>query len=177
MTSGTLRLLFSLLLAPLFFFVLVMLVSPKAHAAARCYSPVEVQAEQLLRLHSELMVITVTCKTGSAGENLVSAYTGFTQQNIGPLHDAEQTMIAYYKKAYGGKGVDKLDRLRTLLANEYGSEIASLSAPAFCARKRDKVLALYRADPGTLYGEAMAITAHSYDPPCSSLRDVAAKGR
>jgi hypothetical protein len=177
MTSGTVRLVFSVLLAPLFFFLLVMLITPPAQAGARCYSPAEVQAEKLLRLHSELMVITVTCKMGSTGQDLVGAYTGFTKNNINDLHDAEQTMIAYYKKAYGGKGVEKLDRLRTLLANEYGQEIANLSAPVFCGKKRDKVLALYKADSGLMYGEAMAISARSYDPPCGSLKDVASKAR
>jgi len=168
--------------ARLFFLLLSVLslsIAPygKADAAARCYSPAEIEAEQLLRLHSELMVITVTCRTASRGQDLVSAYTGFTKANIAALHAAEQTMIEYYKKAYGGKGVDKLDRLRTLLANEFGQEIASTSAQAFCDRKRDKVIAMQRADSGALRGEVMAISAHTYDPPCSSLVSVAAKGK
>jgi hypothetical protein len=157
--------------------LLVLAAPATSFASARCYSLAEVEAEQLLRLHSELMVITVTCHVSSTGQDLVGAYTGFTKNNIGPLHEAEQTMIRYYKNAYGGKGVEKLDRLRTLLANEYGQEIANVSAPAFCREKRDKVIALRNADSGALHGAVTAISASTYDPPCSSVRDVAARAR
>ena len=120
----------------------------------------------MLRLHSELMVITVTCHQSSTGQDLVPAYTGFTRNNISALHDAEQTMICYYKKAYGGNGVSRLDRLRTLLANEYGQEIANVSAPRFCAEKRDKVITLYRETPKGLQCAVTDISAHTYEPSC-----------
>jgi hypothetical protein len=137
-----------------------------AVAAPACYSSAEVQAEQVLRLHSELMVITVACRQGSMGEDLVRAYTGFTRNNINLLRDAEATMTAHYKKAYGGKGVDRLDRLRTLLANEFGQEIADKSAPVFCAQKRDKVLSLYHGAPATVNGEVLRVAGRSYEAPC-----------
>lgn len=139
-------------------------------AGDRCYSPAEFEAEQALRLHSELMVITVTCKRGSYGEDLVRAYTGFTQNNIAMLRNAEGVMTAYYKKVYGGKGVERLDKLRTKLANEFGQEIAAKSAPSFCAEKQDRVLALYNANPRSVKGAVMEIDARTYEPPCSSLK-------
>lgn len=154
----------------------LMIFAPaSAHAATKCYSPIEMQAEKVLRLHSELMVITVTCKKGSMGEDLVRAYTGFTQGNIGLLRESEAAMTSYYKKAYGGKGVDRLDTLRTQLANEYGQEIADMSAPAFCARKRDRVLALAHASSAVLSGEIVHISGRSYDPPCTAPTKVAGK--
>ena len=52
--------------------LIIMFFSAPAFAASACYSPAELQAEHLLRLHSELMVITVTCRTGSQGEDLVA---------------------------------------------------------------------------------------------------------
>lgn len=140
--------------------------SAQAAVSSRCYSPDEAQAEQVLRLHSELMVITVTCHYGSSGEDLVKAYTGFTRNNIDVLHDAEATMTGYYKKAYGGKGVDRLDKLRTMLANEYGQQIANASAPIFCNERRDKVLALYNATPASLQGEIQQVSGKTYAPLC-----------
>ena len=50
------------------------------------------------------------------------------------LHDAEQTLIQHYKAIYGGKGIDRLDKLRTRLANEYGQMIADVSAPNILRR-------------------------------------------
>ncbi len=158
------------------FMCLLALPGPSM-AAGRCYSLDEIDAENVLRLHSELMVITVTCHQGSHGEDLVKAYTGFTQNNIDRIRDAEQTMVAYYKGAYGGKGVDKLDKLRTQLANEYGQQIANVSAPQFCAEKRDKVLVLYGASPEAVSGEFLQVSGRSYDPPCGGRGQMARKNK
>jgi hypothetical protein len=155
-------------------FACLLTLPLEVYAGGRCYSPAEVEAEQVIRLHSELMVITVTCHYSSQGQDLVRAYTDFTRVNIRQLHDAEQTMAAYYKKAYGGNGVDRLDRLRTLLANEYGQEIASSSAPAFCAERRDKVVQLSGAAPEALRAAFLQVTGRTYDPICGQ---VVRKGR
>lgn len=138
-----------------------------AAAAPACYEPEQVKAEQLLRLHSELMVITVTCRQSSQGQDLVPAYSGFTKKNIDVLHNAEQTMISYYK-ANGGNAVPRLDRLRTMLGNEYGQKIATMSAPAFCAAYRDRVVAFYGASQSEIDGEVRRMEAaeKSYIKPC-----------
>jgi len=138
-------------------------------AAPRCYSPAELDAEQLLRLHSELMVISLTCKQASSGQDLISAYTGFTRNNIAVLREAEQTMIRYYDAISGGAGIANLDRLRTRLGNEYGQEIADDSAPAFCQQKRDMVMELFHDTPLQVASEIqhMKLTAGSYGLPCA----------
>ena len=143
-------------------------------AGEQCYSQDEMHAEQLLRLHSELMVITVTCHRSSVGEDLVPKYTGFTRRNIHVLHEAEQTLIRYYHTAFGGDGIPRLDKLRTRLANEYGQQIADMSAPAFCEERRDKPLAMYTANPDQidLEVERMMTSEKSYAQLCgdSSMR-------
>lgn len=155
--------------------VLALMMASPVMAADRCYSPAEAQAEQLLRLHSELMVITVTCRQSSTGQSLVPAYTDFTKRNIDALHEAEATMTRYYKAAYGGNGTTKLDRLRTLLANEFGQQIAAQSAPAFCTQRRDKVVALNSAAPDAVLGAATQIAAQSYEPMCRDIVKTARK--
>lgn len=135
-----------------FALVLCCLLASPSHAAPACYSPAEKKAISLLRLHSELMVITVTCHQGSQGENLATAYSGFTKKNIRALHQAEHTMAQYYT-SHGGAGQDDLDHLRTHLANEFGQRIADMSAQPYCDSYRDKVLALYRASPDAINDE------------------------
>jgi hypothetical protein len=138
-----------------------------AVAANACYTPEQMRAEQLLRLHSELMVITVTCRQGSQGEDLPAAYGAFTKKNIGVLHEAEQTMIAYYKKLKGD-ALEHLDRLRTLLGNEFGQKSATMSAPEYCAVYRDKVLQFTAATPADVEEQVrrMEISERSYAKPC-----------
>jgi hypothetical protein len=144
---------------PAFAGMTLLFLLSSARAADQCYSPGEMDAEHLLRLHSELMVITVTCHQGSKGENLVPAYTSFTHTNLKALHAAEQTMIAYYHSTYGGDGTPKLDELRTRLGNEYGQKIAKMSAPIFCAMYRDKVLQMCTANRAALHDEVERIAA------------------
>ncbi len=143
----------------------------------QCYSTEQLRAEQLLRLHSELMVITVTCKQGSRGENLVPAYTGFTNRNIKTLHDAEQTMIHYYHTVFGGTGIDRLDKLRTKLGNEFGQKIADVSAPAYCRSNRDLPLTYYRATPAQVQTEVenMIVADDSYGHLCTAAATPATR--
>ena len=153
------------------------LIAVPSYAASTCYTPEQIRAEQLLRLHSELMVITAMCKQGSAGENLAVAYGDFTKKNITVLHNAEQTMIAYYKEKEKGDPQDKLDHLRTRLGNEYGQKAANQSAPAFCAAFRNEVLRFDTAAPLAIETEVrrMTISLPTYAPPCTADKTVVAK--
>ena len=156
---------------------LFLALSAPAYAADQCYSPSELEAEHLLRLHSELMVITVTCHQGSEGQNLVPAYTGFTQKHLAVLHKAEQTLMHFFHIHSGGNGEEKLDTLRTRLGNEYGQVIADISAPAFCDKYRDKVLTFYDADSVQLQNEVkrMVKEEKSYGHLCTAPSSHIAK--
>jgi hypothetical protein len=162
-----------LLLTCLFSFASIV----PAFAGNACYTPEEMQAEQLLRLHSELMVIMVTCHTGSQGEDLITAYTGFTRANIGVLHAAEKTMMDYYSMNYSGDATARLDSLRTKLGNEYGQKSADISAPVFCSRYRDKVVTFYGATAGRIADEIrrMSQTETPYAAACPTSDTYVAK--
>jgi hypothetical protein len=153
----------------------MVLAADVAFAEPACYSAAELEAEQMLRLHSELMVVTVTCQVGSRGDSLVPAYTGFTKRNIAALHEAEQTMTSYYENHGSGDGQDRLDKLRTKLGNEFGQKIADMSAQAFCNAYRDKVIAFYQASSADVLNEVerMEIADKSYVQPCASRAVVA----
>lgn len=162
-----------------FIFGVIIMVSAPVYAASHCYSMQEANAEQLLRLHSELMVVTVTCHQGSQGEDLVKAYTGFTRDNIKVLREAEQIMMRYYEKTYGGDGTSRLDTLRTKLANQYGQKIANVSAPIFCGERRDKVVALHKASTKVVHDEMLktASLEKTYVPLCSENVQTAQKAK
>lgn len=149
-----------------------------AFAGNACYTPEQVKAEQLLRLHSELMVITVTCRQGSAGQDLPVAYGAFTQKNIHALRDAEQTMIAYYKANGKGDALGQLDTLRTRLGNEFGQKSADMTAPNYCDIYRDKVLQFTAASASDVDDQVqrMEVSERSYAQTCGTSKTVVAKG-
>ena len=65
-------------------FVLSVLLSASAMAAPACYTMPEAEAEQGIRIHSELMVIGLNCQHmyKSNGKNLYASYRSFTAENI-----------------------------------------------------------------------------------------------
>jgi hypothetical protein len=156
---------------------LLVLMAP-LYAANQCYSADESKAEQLLRLHSELMVITVACHQGSNGENLVPLYTGFTKAHISILHKAGETLKRYYRAHFGGDGIAQLDKLRTKLGNEYGQKIADISAPLFCAQCRDMLVEMYVATPARIEEELqhLAATEKPYERMCTGPDAHVARG-
>ncbi len=160
-----------MILARIAFISVLTLWAAPAFAKAACYAPKQIYAEQLLRLHSKLMVITVTCHQASTGQELTPAYTSFTRKNIGALRDAEQTMIAYYKANERGNPVARLDRLRTKLGNEYGQRVAKQSAAGFCAMYRDDVLRLAAAtaDELDMQVRSMEEAERPYGKPCAKV--------
>jgi len=144
-----------------FFSIFFFVLSVPAVAGTSCYAPEQMRAEQLWRLHSELMVITVTCRQSSVGQSLSPVYTAFTRKNIAALHRAEQTMVAYYKKNEKGDPLEKLDRLRTKLGNEFGQKAADLSSPVYCSQFRDKVEEFYAATKSDIDAAIGRMTASS----------------
>ena len=146
----------------------MLLFGHNSIAAPHCYSPDQAAAEQMLRLHSELMVITVTCRQSSQGQDLVGAYTGFTNTHLSAIKQAELTLTEYYKQTYGGDGISRLDKLRTQLGNEFGQQVATQSAPQFCAQRRDKVIALADSPNSAISQELLRLAStRTYEPACS----------
>ena len=155
--------------------VLLSLGMSNAFAAESCYSADQALAEKELRYHTELMVITVTCKQGSDGRDLGHAYTGITRHYINDIKEAEHILEDHYASLYGGSGQEQLDKLRTRLANEYGQIVAKESAPRFCALRRDLVTKLY--DSRRMSFETESIRANQHielsSPTCHTARQEA----
>ena len=115
-------------------FVLLALATfarPAMAEPAGCYNLDAASAEAAVRIHSKLMVIALTCKYGTDGANLTDAYVSFGRKYTRELQQAENTLIQYYR-ANGKSGVAELDRLRTVLGNEYSNEAAVNDPHEFC---------------------------------------------
>ncbi|MCL2469210.1 MAG: hypothetical protein FWF24_03135 [Alphaproteobacteria bacterium] len=148
--------------------ILLFLLAVPVQAEA-CYSEREVGAENALRLHSEMMVVAVTCRQTSQGRDLVKAHTQFTKKHIDTIKEAEAVMIAFYKDSHGGDGLAQLDALRTKLANEFGQMSADETPPTFCHHRRDKIMVLYDSPSLRLFETGMTLYAGapSYAPVCN----------
>lgn len=113
--------------------------------AGACYNATEFEAEQGLRIHSELMVIGLTCMKMPQGQAMYSKYQKFTQKNQTLIAQYEADMIGYYRKQGMAEPEKQLHTLRTSLANGISKHAITMSTLNFCkhfGQRIDKALAM-----------------------------------
>lgn len=128
---------------------LVTFLSSQALAASNCYSFQEFEAEQGLRIHSELMVIGLTCQKVSGGAGLYNKYRKFTNKNQYLLGQYEDLMLAHYR-SYGQDAEASLHDLRTGLANEISQKAIRMNMVAFCRHYGGRIDQALNMDHDTL---------------------------
>jgi len=102
-------------------------------ASAGCYNAEQLEAEQGLRIHSELMIIALNCQhLVSTGVLLNKQYEKFTQNNLDLIQGYENTMRAVFASEGKGNGEKELNTFRTALANRIANEAVRLQPNVFC---------------------------------------------
>ena len=113
--------------------LLMVLVFTSSQAQARtCYSKYEKEAEQGLRIHSELMVIGLTCLKAKGGKDLYHRYQLFTAKHAPLLEGYENTLINFYRRGGHAKPEKSLHKLRTDLGNEISHHAVRMGTTNFC---------------------------------------------
>lgn len=129
-----------------------MLSTGGALAASSCYTQAEAEAEQGLRIHSELMVIGLNCikMRFTDGTNLYSEYNEFTKENIDIFAAYENQMLSYFKRRGDRDPEASLNTLRTLLANNIANSAARMKPDQFCNRYAGRIFKASTMDHDTL---------------------------
>jgi hypothetical protein len=102
-------------------------------AKAVCYSRNEYAAEQAIRLHTELMVIGLTCQQSLADKNPFGKYQEFTVKNRSFISSNEGVMIEHFRRSGIGNPTRRFDMFRTELANEISRRAAIITSGIYCA--------------------------------------------
>ena len=115
--------------------VFVALMLPVGAFAAQCYSAQEAEAEQGIRIHSELMVIGLNCQhmTPKGQKNFYYQYKEFTAKHGNLFASYESALINYYTKAGMKNPEGSLNQLRTQFANKISGDAAKMRPDLFCA--------------------------------------------
>jgi len=114
-------------------------VSP-AQAGA-CYSAAEAEAEQGIRIHTELMIIGLNCQHMGQrkGMNLYQTYRQFTADHGKLFGGYEDTLMAYYKRNGDSKPEAAINLLRTNFANKISNDVAAMRPDIFCSRYAPRI--------------------------------------
>lgn len=119
------------------FSVVVLLccgASVAARAASACYTQAEAEAEQAIRIHSELMVIGLNCqhKYKAGNQNLYVAYRTFSARHGQVFAAYERALLNYFRRAGDRDPESSLNALRTAFANKIATDAARMRPDLFC---------------------------------------------
>lgn len=101
----------------------------------QCYTPAEAEAEQGIRIHSELMVIALNCQhmTPRGWKNFYVQYQQITNNNAALIRGYEETLINYFALAGRANPERALHNMRTDFANKVSLDAARMRPDIFCA--------------------------------------------
>lgn len=118
-----------------YLFVLIALMIATPVQAATCYSAKEAEAEQAIRIHSELMVIGLNCQhmTPKGWKNFYQEYREITARHQPLITQYENTLISYNSRNGSGNGERKMHDMRTAFANKTSTDAAKMRPDVFCA--------------------------------------------
>jgi hypothetical protein len=106
--------------------LIALLIAGDAQAASRaCFSPSEIEADQAIRYHTELMVASETCKD--------RAYSDFNAHNSPSVVAYQENMKAHFRHSSRGGAESALQSYLTHLANEVALNAARQPADKFCS--------------------------------------------
>lgn len=149
------------------FFYLILSAMLAAKPVFACYSPAQVEAEQGLRIQSELMVIALTCAKAPGGQEMYAKYQSFTRKNAALLNGYEGAMIRYYQTQGQSRPEESLHTLRTSLSNQISQHAISMSTASFCQRFGARIDAALAMDQTKLRRWAQHVWASS--PPSAPM--------
>lgn len=118
----------------IFLFAIFVGLSSQSHASAACYNQREAEAEQGIRIHSELMVIGLNCAhmADANGNNLYLEHKKFTLKHEKLFAKYEQIIMSFMKRT-GISNPDKaMHAMRTQFANKISNDAAQMRPDIFC---------------------------------------------
>ncbi len=107
-------------------------VPAAAFANKTCYNKAEHAAEQTIRLHTELMIVGLSCQTVVPDKNPYGKYQEFTIRHRAHISDAEKVLIQHLRRTAKGNPTRVFDNYRTELANQISRRAATIGSWRYC---------------------------------------------
>ncbi len=147
---------------------LALLFASVAPASA-CYNALQFEAEQGLRIHSELMVIGLTCMKMPGGREIYDEYQEFDVNNASLMEDYSEILLHHYRNEGVRNPQKKLDKLRTDMANNISRMAIDMSTLTFCQKYASHVSRGAEMSPGTVrrWAEQVWPGTTTSEPRCS----------
>lgn len=134
------------------FSILALCLFSNAVQASACYSAREAEAEQGVRIHSELMVIGLNCAhmADANGNNLYLEHKKFTNKHQGLFSKYESILMNHMKKSGHRSPEKSLHKMRTDFANKISGDAAKMRPDIFCKKYASRIEQVVKMDKTSL---------------------------
>lgn len=112
-----------------------------------CYSRTESAAEQTIRMHTEMMVVGLTCRSVMPDKKPFDLYQDFTVKNRALISRSEAEIMAHFRKMGAANPTRQFDMYRTEMANEISRRAATIGTPLYCSTFVDRSKAATELTP------------------------------
>jgi hypothetical protein len=135
----------------------------------RCYTPEEAEAEQGIRIHSELMVIALNCQhmTPRGWKNFYQQYQEITARNANLIGGYENVLINYFALAGKPNPERAFHDMRTDFANKVSTDAARMRPDIFCSQYAQRLPKVDKMSMAEL--KNWAATASIQRPPSAPM--------
>ncbi len=147
-----------------FLLLLIAVAFPSVSYAESCYTPIEAEAEQGIRIHSELMVIGLNCAhmADANGNNLYMEHKKFTAKHEELFATYEKILMEYMRRNNAKNPEKALHKLRTEFANKISNDAAEMRPDIFCRKFASRIEKATQMDNDTLRKwAAMPFSGHA----------------
>ncbi|MGH1376638.1 MAG: hypothetical protein ACRBCK_09845 [Alphaproteobacteria bacterium] len=130
------------------FLSVLLFLTPNVSWAKACYSDREAEAEQGIRIHSELMVIGLNCAhmADANGNNLYLEHKKFTAKHGDLFSTYENILIDFMRKHGDGNPEKSMHGLRTKFANKISTDVAVMRPDIFCRTYAERIEKVSKMD-------------------------------
>ncbi len=138
-------------------------------AGRQCYTQQEAEAEQGIRIHSELMVIALNCQhmTPRGWKNFYQQYQEITARNANLIGGYENVLISYFAVAGAPNPERAFHDMRTNFANKVSTDAARMRPDIFCATYAPRLPKVDKMSTAEI--QAWAATYEPGHPPSKPL--------
>ncbi len=136
-------------------------------AGRQCYTLEEAEAEQGIKIHSELMVIALNCQhmTPRGWKNFYQQYQEITSRNAALIGGYENVLINYFALAGKSNPERAFHDLRTDFANKVSTDAARMRPDIFCANFAPRLPKVDKMSSADIKGWSMGAAKNGASRP------------
>jgi len=105
---------------------------PNPAGDSQCLPEPAAHADQMMRLHTELMLASLACGENWGSDQLYVQYADFTYRMQTMLEDGLAEMRQHFTRQGESDSLAAFDRYRTAIANEEAQELRDLGTVTYC---------------------------------------------